>query len=92
MRALLMLIALIAPIAANAAATDAEAESCEQVRARIGVAPLADHDLLRTLALRQECKFTAAEVYRAAYGDKPLPQEHHAQRQQRRRHDDHDDD
>ncbi len=48
-------------------------ENCEQIRARIGVAPLADPDLLRKLALRKDCQFTSRDIYQAAYGDRPLP-------------------
>ena len=89
MRALPLLIALLAPLLANAA-TDTATESCEQLRARIGVPPLADHDFLRSLAVRKDCAFTASEVYRAAYGDKPLPPpESHARQ---RHHDHHGDD
>lgn len=71
-------------------AADAPAEACDAIRARIGVAPLADPELLRTLAARQDCAFTAAEVYRAAYGDRPLPPPEE-RRQYRHRHDDDDD-
>lgn len=70
-------------------AADEPAESCDAIRARIGVAPLADPDLLRSLAARQDCAFTAAEVYRAAYGDRPLPPPE--ERGQRRHHHDDDD-
>jgi hypothetical protein len=44
--------------------------------------------LLREIAARKDCAFTAAEVYRAAYGDRPLPPEDREQR--RHRHDDDD--
>ena len=90
MRVLMLLAALLAPPFANAA-TDAPAESCEQPRARIGVPPLASHDLLRNLALRKDCGFTSSEVYRAAYGDKPLPEEPREQRRHHRHHEDDDD-
>jgi hypothetical protein len=49
------------------------AQTCEQIRAEIGVSPLADADLLRKLALRKDCGFTSREIYLAAYGDRPLP-------------------
>jgi hypothetical protein len=70
LHALSFLLVLLAPCV-GAAAPDRTTENCEQIRARIGVAPLADPDLLRQLALRKDCRFTAAEVYRAAWGDKP---------------------
>lgn len=88
LRCLLPLVALFAPCV-NAAAPDATADSCEQIRARIGVVPLADPDLLRQLALRKDCGFTATEVYRAAYGDKPPAQERTVHR--RHHHDEGDD-
>jgi hypothetical protein len=54
-------------------AAEAPLASCEQIRSQIGVAPVADADLLRSLAARRECGFTAREVYRAAHGDRPWP-------------------
>lgn len=78
------LMALAAPVTAAP-----EAETCDAIRAKIGQLPPADAELLRTLAIRQECRFTAAEVYRAAYGDKPMPK--YRPRRHHRRHDDDDD-
>jgi hypothetical protein len=69
-------------------AADEVVEPCDAIRARVGVAPLADPDFLRLLATRQDCTFTAAEFYRAAYGDRPLPP---PERHERSRHG-HDDD
>lgn len=66
-----LFLLLLVPLAANAAEAGGIAERCDSIRARIGVTPLADPDLLRLLAARKDCAFTAAEVYRAAYGDKP---------------------
>jgi hypothetical protein len=62
-----------AGIVATAGAAEVQAESCEQIRNRIGVAPLADSELLKTLVRREDCRFTSDEAYRAAYGDRPLP-------------------
>ena len=59
------------PVSVPAAELPAPAEDCAAIRARIGVMPAADPVLLRTLAERRDCAFTAAEVYRAAHGDKP---------------------
>lgn len=67
------MVACLMLLSVPAHAADSSGDSCDVIRARIGVAPLADPDLLRTLAARRDCAFTAAEVYRAAYGDRPLP-------------------
>jgi len=66
-------LVIVLMLAAPVMAADAEPETCEQIRAKIGVATMADADLLRTLAARKDCGFTAREVYRAAYGDSPWP-------------------
>ena len=71
-------------------AVDVAAESCEALRVKIGVVPVADPAFLRSLAARQECRFTPAEIYRAAYGDRPLPPPE--PRSHRPRHHHHDDD
>jgi hypothetical protein len=70
-------IILLSIIAFGAGATEASAQSCEQIREQIasqtGVLPLVNTTLLRNISVRQECRFSSAEVYRAAYGDKPMP-------------------
>jgi hypothetical protein len=80
----------IASLFANAA--EAPAPDCErlreQIRAQTGILPKPDTDLLQKLGSRPECRFSAAEVYRAAYGDKPLPKK---EARSYRKHD-HDDD
>jgi hypothetical protein len=70
------------------------AQTCEQIRVEIGVAPLADADLLRKLALRKDCGFTSREIYLAAYGDRPLPPQEGREKYLKRYHhiDDHIDD
>lgn len=83
--------ACLAALAMPAAAAQ-DAETCDAVRAKIGRLPPADGDLLRTLALRKECRFTAAEVYRAAYGDKPMPKYDESRWREQRREGDDDDD
>jgi hypothetical protein len=79
-----------ATLCANAA--EMQAPSCEQLREQIqtqtGILPKPDTDLLQKLGARPECRFSAAEVYRAAYGDKPLPKK---EARTYRKHD-HDDD
>lgn len=71
-------------------AADSQADSCDAIRARIGVQALADPDLLRSLAERQDCAFTSAEVYRAAYGDRPLPPPEPRESRHRHQHDEDD--
>jgi hypothetical protein len=68
---------VFAALGANAATP--QTQTCQQVRERIqmqtGILPKADTGLLQQLSAHQECRFSAAEVYRAAYGDKPLPRQ-----------------
>ncbi len=90
-----IIIALLSLLATNANSANAQAESCEPIRARIkaqvGVLPKPDTDLLQKLGARPECRFSAAEVYRAAYGDKPMPINDSGRRRAKRdRHDDDD--
>lgn len=77
----------------GAQAADLPAPTCDQIRGQIqaqtGLLPQANIELLRSIGLNQQCQFSAAEVYRGAYGDKPLPVQ--APRTQQRSHD-HDDD
>ena len=68
MRNSLILVALLAALPQISLAAERQIETCEQIRAKIGVLPLADPDLLRALAARTDCRFTAAEAYKAAYG------------------------
>lgn len=92
----LLVLAWVVPVLAVPPGAP-EVESCAAIRARIGVAPQADGDLLRTLAARQDCGFSAQEVYRAAHGDRPWPRHEAAEGRVRRnehesrdRHDDDD--
>lgn len=66
--------------------------SCDQIRGEInaqsGALEVANTDLLRKISGRTDCLFTAPEVYRAAYGTKPLPKE---EPREEHRHDDDDD-
>lgn len=70
-------IALVAVVALAASAANAQAQTCDQIREQIetrtGVLPAVNVSLLQNISARQDCRFSAAEVYRAAYGDKPLP-------------------
>jgi hypothetical protein len=76
MKKRLIQIALLSLIATGAAANDSSAQRCEQIREEIenqnGLLPSTNIELLREISVRQECHFSSAEVYRAAFGDKPL--------------------
>jgi hypothetical protein len=89
MRSLLLLISLLVAFSGLAVAAEDPPETCEQIRAQIGVPPLAAPDFLRKLAVRKDCAITSAEFYRAAYGDRPIPRETRSHRHER--HDDDDD-
>lgn len=90
----LPVLGLLGLLAMNAHAVQPEGESCarirEQITAQTGVLSKPDIVLLEKLGTHQECGFTSAEVYRAAYGDKPLPPRE--TREARHRHGDDDDD
>lgn len=66
--------------------------SCDQIRneiqAQSGVLVAANTDLLRKISGRNDCRFTAPEVYRAAYGTKPLPKEEASREHHSHDHDD----
>jgi hypothetical protein len=94
MKTYLVVIAWLSLAAANANAAALQPESCDQVRAQInaqvGVLPKVNTDMLHKLSSRPDCRFTAAEVYRSAYGDKPMPKNESRGHRSRRHH--HDDD
>lgn len=73
------------------AATDASicAGIRSQIQAQTGIPAAPDVDLLKKLSIHNGCRFSAAEVYRAAYGDKPVPTSNTSE-QYRRSHDDDD--
>ena len=89
---------LLAFCAVGAHAAEVPAPTCDEIRLQIaaqtGLLPKVNTDLLRTIGLNQQCQFTAAEVYRGAYGDKPLPVQAPRARYKRHedQHDRHDDD
>ncbi|MDD5247595.1 MAG: hypothetical protein PHY45_01330 [Rhodocyclaceae bacterium] len=86
---ILILLAVLAGAGAPAAiAAAGQPETCAQIRAQIGVPPLADHDLLRKMAARTDCAFSSGDFYKAAYGDQPPRRE---ATDARRLHDDDDD-
>lgn len=70
-------LGLLAMLVMAAHAAEAPGQTCEQIREEImavkGLVAVTPTELLQKISLRSECQFTSAEVYRAAYGDMPLP-------------------
>lgn len=66
---------VLSSLSAHAAA--AQPENCAQIREQINaqtdVLTRPNTTLLGQLSQHRECRFTAAEAYRAAYGAKPFP-------------------
>ena len=91
MRKCILIIGLLGLVVTNANSAGSQTESCDQIRtlikAQTGFPPKANTELLQKLA-RPECRFSATEVYRAAYGDKPMPVNESAGRRAKRDHDD----
>ncbi len=89
----ILITGLLGLAVTSAYSANSQAESCDQIRALItaqtGIPPNVNIELLQKLA-RPECRFSAAEVYRAAYGSKPMPVNEPARRHALRDHD-HDD-
>jgi hypothetical protein len=87
----IILIALCASAAQAATPAVVQSETCVQIRTQInaqtGILPRPDTAMLEKIGTHPECRFSAAEVYRAAYGDKPMPKNDH-----RGKHRDDDDD
>ena len=93
MKKTIPLFGILSLCALAAQAAELPAPTCDEIRVQIqaqtGLLPQPNTDLLRSIGLNQHCQFSAAEVYRGAYGDKPLPVQ--APRTPHRSHD-HDDD
>lgn len=91
MKKTLFTVGFLAIFPFGAHAVDVPLQTCKQIRNQIkavtGLAPTVNSELLLQLSMRQECQFSSAEVYRAAYGDKPLPKPEPHYRQE---HDDSD--
>lgn len=91
MKALGQLVGFVALLVLSPISWSQES-SCEQIRfeirAQSEALEIANTDLLRKISGRTDCLFTAPEVYRAAYGTKPLPKE---EPRKERRHDEDDD-
>jgi len=93
MHTTIILSAILGLVVLQARAADVPTRSCDQIREQIaaqtGLLPKANTELLQLISARPECQFVAAEVYRAAYGDKPLPQQ---EPRRQRQHEERDDD
>ena len=80
-------------IAQAAMATDPQPESCDQIRARIsahtGTPSRPNTVLLGKVGANKQCRFTSAEAYRAAWGDKPMPKDDRPARTARHKKDSH---
>jgi hypothetical protein len=88
----ILLLALSLPTV-HAATPETYEESCEQIREQIqshtGAPTNANTILLGKVGANQKCRFTSAEAYRAAWGDKPVPKyELRERRSKDREHDD----
>jgi len=77
MKKLLPFIVLLGCFATGVHAANALPAACSEIRAQIqtvtGLVTKPDMELLKHISTHQGCNFSSAEVYRAAYGDKPLP-------------------
>jgi len=77
-----------------AAAAELLSESCDQIRAQIqnhtDIPAKPNTVLLGKIGANNKCRFTSAEVYRAAWGDKPVPSDQGGGRRHRK-HDEHHD-
>lgn len=94
MKLIAVILGIVCTAAAQAApVSETPADACPELRARIqaqiGLLPKPDTVLLEQLGRHAVCRFSAAEVYRAAYGDQPLPK--NERRERHRKHHDDDD-
>ncbi len=84
-----VLTALCAMTVQAATPAEPQAESCEQIRMQIkaqtGVLTNPDLKMLAKVGANKKCRFTAAEAYRAAYGDKPMPKDEPRARRDKQR-------
>jgi len=93
MKPILIAIALLGGFASATQAAEELPQTCIQIRERIkavtGLVAVPSIDLIRQIGKHPECNFTAAETYRAARGDRPMPpQESHDQRRSQDQDDD----
>ena len=78
MKKLLLSVVLLDCFANVVYAANELPATCIEIRAQIqavtGLVSKPNMELLEHISIHQGCNFSTAEVYRAAYGDKPLPQ------------------
>lgn len=77
MKKTILCLGVLSLLALGVQAAEVPTPSCDEIRVQIasqtGLLLQPNIELLRTIGLNQTCQFSAAEVYRGAYGDKPLP-------------------
>jgi hypothetical protein len=73
----LILLVLLGSGIARAELPESKVEPCDQIRSQIrehtGIPEKPNTTLLGKIGANSQCRFTSAEAYRAAWGDKPLP-------------------
>lgn len=91
MKKMLPLIVLLGCFASGVHAGIEPPAACSEIRDQIrlvtGMVSTSNLELLQHISIHQECNFSSAEVYRAAYGDKPLPQSEPSGHHNNREHD-----
>jgi len=94
MKAISIILLALSMTTVHAATPDVQEESCDQIRAEIrahtGIPAKPNTLLLSKVGANNKCRFTSAEAYRAAWGDKPLPNDD--RRDRRSKAHEHDDD
>lgn len=93
MKAISTILLALSMTTVHAATPVVQEESCNQIRAEIqahtGIPAKSNTILLGKVGANQKCRFTSAEAYRAAWGDKPLPKDDRRDRRSKgREHDD----
>jgi hypothetical protein len=78
MKKLLPFVVLLGCIANGVHAANELPATCIEIRTQIktvtGLVTKPNKELLRHISTHQGCNFSTEEVFRAAYGDRPLPQ------------------
>lgn len=92
--AVAFVVALSVGLAHAAKTVEPESESCDQIRAQIkehtGTPAKPNTVLLGKVGANSKCRFTSAEAYRAAWGDKPVPMDQKHERRRKKHGEDHD--